>query len=177
MGDCGGYEARVKVKVKAKTNENGINCKEKELILERNDFSENEALKLFKKLKKDFLITNGSEEIIIPWKDKYENMTLEEIEDDYGDSVFTYFYNADVYVLNDIKVDKKQLQELNEDNPILENGYIDIDCGHTWNFIYCDSDNRSMTEITNRILKTIEICKNNNYEFNIFIEGDGNCNC
>ena len=142
------------------------------------DFKESYLLEKFKELKKDLLIESNEEYEIIRQKDEYTNMKFKEI-DETVEGGLSYFYMANVYLLEKIKVSEEQLKKLELNNPILRYEKFLINVGNTWGEIYFETDNFNCRNITDKLIKYIDICKENNYEFevNVNVNGNGNGKC
>ena len=186
MGSCASYRANVSIKIKAIKDDNGVVCEDKELVLGSKDFSKEKTFNLFRELKKDFFITDdeGILDTTVTWKDEYENMPLEQFKEEFYDEAFCEFYtdndseyyNVYVYALTDTKVDKKQLEMLGvRECRTLENGYIVLKTEDFWKEIYYEEDNKFCKDITFELSTMIKFCMENDFEYRLFLEGDGYC--
>ena len=188
MGSVASYEANCRIQIKAK--EGNIKAKNtvKQLIKENEyegyDDHERNFFNLFKELKKDIYIKSDEDDIIL-WEDKYHNISLKKFKEINNITGEIFSYPAEVYELEDIFIDENQIEKLGGvdnlklsylDYIILENGYIEISIETIWEEIYYLSNNFAQKDITDILMKYINICQENNYEFKIILTGNGNSN-
>ena len=132
MGSCASFYLDAKIKVKAKEDKNGVEIDNVgNDVIDFRDFRSNLLYEKFKELKKDLFIESGDESYILRWKPEYMNMNYNEINNDTDDGL-DYFYAANVYKVNKIKVSKDQLKKLGlDEDALLKFGYFELNLGAT----------------------------------------------
>ena len=192
MGSVASYVANCRIQIKAK--EGNIKAKNtvKQLIKENeyegyNDDHERNFFNSFKELKKDIYIKSDEDDIIL-WKDEYDNISLKKFKEIHNITEEIFSYPVGVYELEDMFIDEDQIKKLGGvdgidnlklsylDYIILENGYLEISIETIWEEIYYLSNNFAQKDITDILMKYINICQENNYEFKIILTGNGNSN-